>query len=318
MKIGLYTDSLHDLSFIAALDWCVANGVEAVEIGTGAFSPVPHCNLEALLNDENVRSEFKGAIESRGLTLSALNCNGNQLDPHPERGKEHEETFFKTIEAANKLGLDTIVAMSGCPGDRDGGTTPNWVVHPWQEQFLDLLAWQWDEVVTPFWQRAGKFAEDHGVKVAIEMHPGMVAYSTPTLLRLREVGGPSVGANLDPSHLFYQGMDPLVVIRTLGPGFVFHVHAKDTRLDPQEMAITGGLDTRPMVGNPGVRSWEYRTIGFGHDERWWRDFVSMLRLMGYDGTLSIEHEDELMGAREGIVKSVEFLQTIVLRTTAEA
>ncbi len=130
MKIGLFTDSLHDLSFTNALDWCVSNGIETVEIGTGNFSPAPHCDLVALLNDENARAEFKAAIESRGLTLSAINCNGNQLDPHPERRKTHEDTFFKTIEAASNLGLDTVVAMSGCPGDRDGGTTPNWVIHP--------------------------------------------------------------------------------------------------------------------------------------------------------------------------------------------
>ena len=315
MKIGLFTDSLLDLSFTDALDWCVSNGIETVEIGTGNFSPAPHCNLVALLNDENARAEFKAAIESRGLTLSAINCNGNQLDPHPERRKTHEDTFFKTIEVASNLGLDTVVAMSGCPGDRDGGTTPNWVTHPEQPAFADLLAWQWDEVVTPFWQRAGKFAADHGVRVAIEMHPGTVVYNTPTLLRLREIGGPNIGANLDPSHLFYQGMDPLIVIRTLGEGFVFHVHAKDALLDPQEMALAGGLDPRPMIGNPGVRSWDYRTLGFGHGEFWWRNFLSVLRLIGYDGTLSIEHEDELMGAREGIIKSIEFLQPIILRTT---
>ena len=316
MKIGLYTDSLHDLSFTDALDWCVDNGVEAVEIGTGGFSPKPHCDLQMLLDSENARSEFLGAIESRGLNLSALNCNGNPLDPDPVRRKSHEGDFFKTIEAANKLGIDVVVAMSGCPGDKDGGTTPNWVVHPHQEEFLELLEWQWDEVVTPFWERAGHFASEHGVKVAIEMHPGCVVYNTRTMLRLREVAGKNIGANFDPSHLFYQGMEPLVVIAALGKDFVFHVHAKDTRLDPQEMEFTGGLDPRPFIGNPGVRAWEYRTLGYGHGVRWWCDFVSILRLNGYDGSLSIEHEDEVMGAREGIIKSIEFLQPIVLRTTS--
>ena len=317
MKIGLFTDSLHDLTFTEALDWCVSQGVETVEIGTGNYSPAPHCDLDVLLESEPAREAFKDAIASRGLTLSALNCNGNQLDPHPERRNVHEGTFFKTIEAANKLGLDTIVAMSGCPGDRDGGTTPNWVIHPDPPECHELLGWQWDEVVTPFWERAGKFAADHEVKIAIEMHPGMIAYNTPTLLRLREIAGPNVGANLDPSHFFYQGMDPIAVIRTLGEDFIFHVHAKDARLDPHETAITGGLDTRPMLKNPGVRSWDYRTLGFGHGARWWRDFVSILRLVGYDGALSIEHEDEVMGAREGIIKSVEFLKPIILRTKAE-
>ena len=310
MKIGLFTDSLEHLSFAAALDWIAAHRIEAVEIGTGNFSPAPHCAVDKLLDDKNALAEFKAAIESRGLQLSALNCNGNLLDPHPERGKKAQETFYKTVQAASKLGLDTIVTMSGCPGDPSGGTYPNWVTCTWQPEYVDLLERQWAEVIEPFWKKAGQFAADHGVKVAIEMHPGQAVYNTRTLLQLRELAGPSLGANLDPSHLFYQGMDPLVVIRALGRGFVFHVHAKDTRIDPQEMALNGGLDTRPMT-EAGVRSWDYRTVGYGHGASWWRDFVSTLRLMGFDGVLSIEQDDRLMGLREGILKSVEFLQPIL-------
>ncbi|MGH2524411.1 MAG: sugar phosphate isomerase/epimerase family protein, partial [Anaerolineales bacterium] len=155
------------------------------------------------------------------------------------------------------------------------------------------------------------------VKVAIEMHPGQSVYNTRTLLRLREIAGPGLGANLDPSHLFWQGMDPLVVVNALGKNGVFHVHAKDTRIDPQEMALNGGLETRP-TSTASQRAWAFRTVGYGHGEAWWRDFVSTLRLMGYDGVLSIEHEDRLMGSREGIVKSIGFLKPIVLKTTAEA
>jgi sugar phosphate isomerase/epimerase len=317
MKIGLYTDSLQDLEFTAALDWIAARGIEAVEIGTGNFSPAPHCEIDRLLDDANAREEFRAAIESRGLTLSALNCNGNLLDPHPERGTRSQETFYKTIRAANLLGLETIVTMSGCPGDPSGGTYPNWVTCNWQGEFPELGERQWAEEIEPFWKKAGQFAADHSVKVAIEMHPGQAVYNTRTLLRLREAAGASLGANLDPSHLFWQGMDPLVVVRALGKGGVFHVHAKDTKIDPQEMALNGGLDARRSETFPD-RAWAFRTVGYGHGEEWWRDFVSVLRRMGYDGTLSIEHEDRLMGSREGIIKSVEFLKPIVLRTTAES
>ncbi len=317
MKIGLFTDSLQELSFADALDWVTAQGIEAVEIGTGNFSNAPHCDVDKLLTDANARAEFKAALESRRLTLSALNCNGNLLDPHPERRKKSQDTFYKTVEAARKLGLDTLVTMGGCPGDPTGGTYPNWVTCTWQREFVELGERQWAEEIEPFWKKAGAFAADHGVKVAIEMHPGQSVYNTRTLLRLREIVGPHLGANLDPSHLFWQGMDPLIVVRALGMNGVFHVHAKDTKIDPQEMALNGGLDTRPtsMVAR---RAWAFRTVGYGHGEEWWRDFVSTLRLMGYDGVLSIEHEDRLMGSREGILKSVEFLKPIVLQTTAEA
>jgi sugar phosphate isomerase/epimerase len=317
MKIGLYSDSLGALAFDEMLDWLAAEGLEAVEIGTGNFSPSPHCDVAALVDDASARRAFLEAITGRGLFLSALNCNGNLLDPHPERRERAQHTFQQTVRAAGALGIDTIVTMSGCPGGPDEGTFPNWVTCTWQAEYVDLVEWQWEADIEPFWRKAGPFAADHGVKIAIEMHPGQSVYNTRTLLQLREIAGPNLGANFDPSHLFYQGMDPLVVIRNLGKDFIFHVHAKDTYLDPQEMALNGGLDTRPM-GSPGIRAWDYRTVGFGHDAHWWRAFVSALRLVGFDGVLSIEHEDRLMGAHEGIRKSVDFLRPIVLRTAPEA
>ncbi len=316
MKLGMYSDSLRRLGFIEMLDWLQENEFDAVEIGTGNFSPAPHCDIDRLIADDRYRDGFSSAIASRGLVLSALNCNGNLLDPHPTRRENAQNVFRKTVQAASLLGIETIVTMSGCPGDPDGGTYPNWVTCTWQAEFVELVERQWEEVIGPFWREAGRFAQDHGIKVAIEMHPGQAVYNTRTIKRLREIAGPNMGANLDPSHLFFQGMDPFIVIRALGKDFVYHVHAKDTRLDPQEMALNGGLDTRPM-GTPGVRAWDYVTVGFGHGESWWRDFVSVLRLVGFDGVLSIEHEDRMMSGVEGIQKSAEFLRPVLLRTRPE-
>lgn len=316
MKIGLFSDGLPDLPFTEFLDWSVGQGIEAVEIGTGGFSGAPHCDVDQLLGDGEARRDFMEAIESRGLLLSALNCNGNPLDPHPQRGEADSQALAKTIQLAGKLELGTVVTMSGCPGDPSGSPYPNWVTHPWQKQFIEISKWQWEQVITPYWQETGKLAADHGVNIAIEIHPGQSVYNTRTLLRLREIAGPNLGVNFDPSHLFYQGMDPILVIRTLGGDCIFHVHAKDVRIDPYEMALNGGIDLRPFQ-NLNERSWGYRTLGFGHDDRWWRDFVSALRSVGYDGVLSIEHEDMLMSAREGIVKSVDFLRPIVMTTMPE-
>ena len=314
MKIGLFTDSLADLGYEDALDWCVSQGIEAVEIGTGNFSSSPHCDLDALVGDKQAREKFLGAIRERGLTLSALNCNGNLLDPDRERGAMSKEVFDKTLEAANRIELDTIVTMSGCPGDLDGGSYPNWVTCTWQPEYVELVKRQWEEVIAPFWMEAAEKARGLGVRIAIEMHPGQAVYNTRSLQKLREIGGTDViGANLDPSHLFYQGMDPNLVVRAFGPGAVFHVHAKDTRLNPHEMALNGTLDIRPMT-KPGVRTWEYVTLGYGHDEIFWRNFLSTLRVMDYDGVLSIEHEDLLMSPREGIEKSIALLQGLTPRT----
>ncbi len=314
MKIGLFTDSLGDRNFEAALDWAAAAGVEAVEIGTGNFSQAPHCDLQRLLTSSEARGGFLGAIESRGLVLSALNCNGNPLDPHPERRSGSQQVLSDTLVAAAELGLDTIVTMSGCPGDLGGGVYPNWVTCMWQPEYVELVERQWEEEVRPYWEATAKQARQLKVRIAIEMHPGQVAYNTRTLERLRSIGGPDViGANLDPSHLFFQNMRPEVVVQALGKGAVFHVHAKDTRIQPLEMELNGSLDTRPML-TPGERSWEYVTLGYGHDEMFWRNFVSTLRVMDYDGVLSIEHEDRLMSPEEGIQKSVKLLQDVMPRT----
>ena len=316
MKIGLVTDSLSSLSFSDALAWTAAQGIEAIEFATGGFSSAPHCDLDRLLRDESSRDVFSGEIDSHGLFVSALNCNCNPLDPHPTRRQDAQDVLFKTIELAQKLSLETVVTMSGCPGDPSGSPYPNWVAHPWQPEFVEILNWQWDEQITPFWKRVGQFAADHGVKIAIEMYPGQAVFNTRTLLRLREIAGPALGANFDPSHLFFQGMDPLLVIRTLGHDFIFHVHAKDICFNQYEMSLNGGIDMRPLE-QIAERSWGYRTLGFGHGEIWWRQFVSTLRMVGYDGVLSIEHEDPLMSPQEGIIKSVEFLEHIVLKTMPE-
>ena len=174
MKIGLFTDILGDLSLSEALDWIAAQGIEAVELGTGGFSAAPHCDVDRLLRDEDARGAFSDKIESHGLILSALNCNSNPLDPHPERGQNAQDVLFKSIELAQKLDIDTVVTMSGCPGDPSGSSYPNWATHPWQPEFVEIDNWQWDQRVTPFWKQAGQFAADHGIRIAIEMHPGNV------------------------------------------------------------------------------------------------------------------------------------------------
>ena len=317
MKIGLITDSLQDIPFLEALEWIASIGIESVEISAGGFSRALHCDLDQLNTDDRARAQFQAAIASRGLALSALNCNGNPVDPHPARGLKHQQDLYHTIELASKLGLDTVVAMSGCPGDPTGSPYPNWVTHPWQQEFQELHQWQWNEVLTPFWKRTADFAASHRVKIAIEMHPGQAVYNTAGLQRLREIAGPVIGANLDPSHLFHQGMDPIHVIHALGPNFVFHVHAKDMVLNSYLAARDGVFDLRPMH-DISKRTWAYRTLGFGHDELWWRNFISALRIVGYDGVLSIEHEDGLMSVREGIQKSVEFLRPLLVRSTPEA
>ncbi len=308
MKIGVFTDSTLNLSLDDSLDRYVSWGIEAVEIGTGNFSPAPHLKLGEMLADAGARAALRASLERRGLALSALNCSGNPIHPQADVAARDAGVVRDTIRLASALGVDRVVTMSGCPGSPGGGH-PNWVTFTWPPHFEELLRWQWDEVIGPFWSEMGAFAKERGVLLCFEMHPGMSVYNTASLLRLRAAAGESIAANLDPSHLWWQGMDPLEVARALGSAIGF-VHAKDTRIDPLNTAINGCLDTTmPQV--PGKMPWVFRAVGYGHGESWWRDFVSVLRMTGYDGVLSIEQEDPLMGLEEGTRKAAEFLKPVI-------
>jgi sugar phosphate isomerase/epimerase len=310
MKIGVFTPLLSALSLDDVLKKLSGMGIEMVEFGTGNYPGDAHLHLSLLDKPDELKT-FKSKVADAGLTISALSSHGNPLHPNKEIATKHAETSRKTILLAEKLGVSTVVDFSGCPGDSLEAKSPNWVTCPWPPDYLDVLNWQWDEVVTPYWKAHGKFAADHGVKVAIEMHPGFVVYNPETLLRLRAIAGPSVGANLDPSHLFWQGIDPIGAVRVLGDA-IHYVHAKDTQLYPANMPRTGVLDTKPYTKERD-RSWIFRTVGYGHSAEWWSEFISTLRMYGYDYVLSIEHEDSLMSPEEGLTKAAALLSQVVIK-----
>jgi sugar phosphate isomerase/epimerase len=285
-----------------------------VEIGTGNYPGSPHADVDGMLESESKRKDFLKAIESRGLAISALSCHGNPLHPDKAIAKEHHDTHRKTVQLAEMLGVENVINFSGCPGDGPNATRPNWVTCAWPPDFSEIVDWQWNEVVIPYWKEESKFAKDHGVRVCFEMHPGFVVYNTDTMLRLRESCGDNLGANFDPSHLFWQGMDPVACIRKLGDA-IFHFHAKDVKIDPYNTMINGVLDYK-SYGDEIKRSWIFRTVGYGHDYQIWKDMISALKMIGYDYVLSIEHEDSLMSVNEGFQKAVTFLKQVVVTEKA--
>jgi sugar phosphate isomerase/epimerase len=310
MKVGCFTPLLSALPLEQVLKKLQALGIDTVEFGTGNYPGDAHARLSMLDNPAELAT-FKNRIADAGMTISALSSHGNALHPDASLARTHAETSRKTILLAEKLGVDTVVDFSGCPGDGPNARFPNWVTCPWPPDFLEVLEWQWNEVVTPYWKEHGKFAADHGVKIAIEMHPGFVVYNPETLLRLRAIAGKSVGANLDPSHLFWQGIEPIDAVRVLGDA-IHYVHAKDTQLYSANMARVGVLDTKPYTDERN-RSWMFRTVGYGHGAEWWSAFISTLRMYGYDNVLSIEHEDSLMSPDEGLSKAAALLNQLVIK-----
>lgn len=310
MKVGVFTPLLSQLPLDKVLEKLKALSIDTVELGTGNHPGDAHCNLSMLDKPADLKT-FQKTLADHGVSISALSCHGNALHPDKNRAQQARETSRKTILLAEKLGVSTVVDFSGCPGDSLEAKAPNWVTCPWPPEYLELLDWQWKQVVEPYWVEQAAFAEQHGVKIAIEMHPGFVVYSPETMLRLRALAGPSIGCNYDPSHMFWQGIDPIAAIRLLGDA-IFHVHAKDTQIYSANLSRTGVLDTKPYTDERN-RGWIFRTCGYGHGAEWWKEFISTLRMYGYDNVLSIEHEDSLMSPEEGLTKAANFLNEIIIR-----
>lgn len=311
MKLGVFTTLLSNLSLEESLKYFTSLGIEMVEIGCGGYPGNAHADPGVLLHDDRALEDFKALIARYGVGISALSCHANPVHPDKGTAAAADKTIRDTILLAEKLGLDQINTFSGCPGDHEGAKYPNWVTCPWPDDFLTILDWQWNEVLIPYWKDLTAFAKAHGVtKIGLELHPGFCVYNTDTLLRLREAVGPEIGANFDPSHLIWQGMDPVAVIRALGDA-IFHVHAKDTKLDKYNIARTGVLDTKPYADEIH-RSWIFRSVGYGNDTLYWKDIVSNLRMVGYDHVLSIEHEDSLMSQNEGLTKAVNALKEVLI------
>ena len=312
MKLSVLTNLFGGISLEEACQKFEALGVEAVEIGCGGYPGKAHCDPAVLLADEKKLDEFKATLAKHNLELACLSCHGNAVHPDPAVAKIFDDDFHNAVLLAEKLGIDTIVTFSGCPGGSPADKTPNWATCAWPDDFLAVLDYQWNEVLIPYWKKTAEFAKAHGVtKIAFEMHPGFCVYNPETLLRLRAAVGDVIGANFDPSHLIWQGIEPVAAIRELA-GAIYHFHAKDTKVDPYNKAKYGVLDTKPY-GDEIHRSWIFRSVGYGNGLDYWRDIISALRLVGYDKVMSIEHEDSLMTTDEGLEKAVEFLKESIIK-----
>lgn len=306
MKLGMITDSLGHLPLEEMLDFAAAQGFEMLEFACGNWSSAPHVDLERMLSDAAARRGFMAGLERRGMAISALNCSGNPLHPG-EIGRRHDAVTRRTFALAGMLGVRRVVMMSGLPGGAPGDSTANWVTTAWPRENQEILRYQWEDVIIPYWRGLAAEAKSHGIeKLCLELHGHQAVYSASTLLRLRAAVGDIVGANFDPSHLMWMGADPLAAIAALGPA-IHHVHAKDTAIHPVNAPRDGVMETIPNA-RIGERAWNYVTLGYGRDEAWWNRFCMTLAMAGYDDVLSIEHEDVLMSPEEGVEKSVRLLR----------
>ena len=311
MKLSVLAVALADRPLPQALQFLKERGVQQVEVGCGGYPGKAHCDPAVLLHDEKKLQEFKDTFKRYDLSISALSSHGNAVHPKKEIAKMYHDDFVNAVLLAEKLGVDRVITFSGCPGGSPADQQPNWVTCAWPPEYQEIKKYQWEDVLLPYWEKTAAFAREHGVnKIAFEMHPGFCVYNPETMLRIRAAIGDTLGANFDPSHLFWQGIDPVRAIRALGDAIYFF-HAKDTALDEANVAVNGVLDTKHF-SDVKNRSWVFRTIGYGHDAKVWKDMMSALRIVGYDGPISIEHEDGLMSGEEGLSKAIKFLQDVMM------
>ena len=309
MKIGLFLALYSDRTLEEALDAAAAAGCETVEIMSGSWSP--HCRPAELLADADARGRFAALVADRGLAISALSCHANPLHPDRDIAAAASRAYRDTVRLAAELGVDTVITFSGCPGESERSLRPSWVTCSWPDDFPETLAWQWDERVLPYWAEAAAFARAHGVASRSSRTRASSSTTRRRCCGCATCAGDVIGVNFDPSHLFWQGMDPLACVRALGEA-IFHVHAKDTGFHDELLAVNGVLE--PIPGNrPAERSWIFRSVGAGHPVAFWRDLVAALREAGYDGALSIEHEDPLLSREEGLAVAVETLRAALDR-----
>lgn len=316
MKLGVMAAGLASMGWEKALDYCKRIGLEAIELPVGAYPGKPFFDPVEVLKDPRKQQKIKDDCRRRGLQIAGLAVHGNPVSPVRKIRNEHSRDYNAAVRLARKLGTDVVITFSGCPGGGPDDKTPNWVTCAWPPDYQKILEYQWNDVLIPFWTRKAKEAANEGVKIALEAHPGFCVYNPETVLRLRAACGQNIGANLDPSHFFWQGIDPVEAARVLGEaGCIYHVHAKDTALDPHNVRVNGTLDTK-SYGELKRRSWVFRTCGYGHGDEFWKPFISMLRAVGYDGVISIEHEDSYLSVREGFEKAVTYLKSVLIREPA--
>ncbi|GHU74763.1 sugar phosphate isomerase/epimerase [Clostridia bacterium] len=309
IKLGVFDVLFRDLTWEQTLDRVADAGLEAIELGVGAYSQSSHVCVPDLLDRAEARKEFLGGLERRGLFISALSAQGNPVHPNTAIAADHHARFEQAVRLAAQLGVETILLLSGCPGGAPGDNMPNWITCPWPDEYLQAYTYQWEEVLIPYWQKAVVFAQDHGIRrLGLEMHPGMAVYNPETLLRLREACGPAIGCNLDPSHLVWQGIDLSEAIYVLRD-CIYHVHMKDTALNDRHIRLNGPLSAR-HYRHYNERPWTFRSIGYGQSQQFWIAFLQSLQWIEFDGVLSIEHEDAMLSRDEGFARAVTFLQSI--------
>jgi sugar phosphate isomerase/epimerase len=313
MKLGVFNPLFNSLSFDEMLEEVAKRGLETVEVGTGGNPGAAHIDVDKLLASSDARREYLRKFEDKGLEISAFSTHNNPISPVKQTAKQADEEFRKTIKLANLMNVPVVNNFSGVSGANETDTEVNWPVIPWPTDYADNYEYQWEKKLIPYWKDINKDAEAAGVKIGIEMHGGFLVHTPHTMLRLREEAGKAIGCNFDPSHMWWQGIDPVAAIKILGDAdAIYHFHAKDTYLDQDNINMYGLTDMQPYE-DVKTRAWTFRSVGEGHGLETWSQMIAALRIYDYDYVLSIEHEDPIMSVDEGLNRAITNLKSIMIK-----
>lgn len=305
MRLAACSACLPHPDLPALLDYLQGHGIAALELGVGAYPGTRHADAHLLAKNASARLQLQAQCSSRDVQLMALACQGNPLHPRVEIASRHSADLYAALEAANALEVPVVVAFSGQPGT---GGVMNWPVMGWPQEYADEYERQWQEQLIPYWQAVAHRAQTLGVRIALELHGGFAVHSPATLRRLREACGPAIGATVDPSHLWWQGINPAQAIALLGQA-VLHVHLKDVCFRADRLVNAGLLDTTPH-SRMAERAWYFGAPGEGHDAAQWQAILDALSALDYRGALCIEHEGEA-SAEQAVPASAQWMRTLL-------
>jgi sugar phosphate isomerase/epimerase len=310
--IGVFDPAFPDLTLDQLVEKYQQMGVEAAEIGTGGYPNNKHCPLDDLLADSGKLRAWQKKFDDHNIKVATLSCHGNPVHPDKTAAELSDQTFRKTVQLAEKIGVKVVVGFSGCPGANPTDKNPNWITYRWPPEYAEAQDWQWKERLVPYWKGAAKYARDHGIRrIALEMHPNFMVYNPLTLLKLREAVGEEIGANNDLSHLFWQGCNPVEVIHMLGKqGAIYHAHMKDTVLFPDKVAKYGVLNFIFEKKDLKTASDAFRAVGYGHSASTWKDIMRAYMEVGYDGIFSVENEDPILSGEVGVERALYVLKNV--------
>jgi sugar phosphate isomerase/epimerase len=312
IPIGVFDPAFPDLSLDEFIDKISAMGLEAVEIGTGGYPNNKHCPMPELLADNGKLKAWRKKFDDRNIKIATLSCHGNPVHPDQSIAERDIATFKSTVQLAEKLDVKVIVGFSGCPGGTPTDAQPNWITYRWPPEYAKMQDWQWKEKVVPYWKDAAKYAREHGIhRLALEMHPNFVVYNPRTLLKLRDAVGPEIGANCDLSHLFWQGCDPVTVIRMLGKEkALFHAHMKDTCFYKDNVDRYGVLNFAFETEDLPTASETFRAVGYGHPANTWKEILKAYMEVDFEGIFSIENEDPILSGEVGVERAAYVLKNV--------